>query len=143
MFIIFDLDGTLANIEHRLHFIKNGRKNWDQFYLHCQFDEPIVPIIKTFQTLKFAHRLEIWTGRSKQVWKETQEWLRLHDVMPGRIRMREEGDYTPDHILKEQWLHESIYLQNKPDLVFEDRSRMIEMWRKNGVQAVQVSEGNF
>jgi len=29
---VFDLDGTLANIDHRLHFIKTKPKNWPAFF---------------------------------------------------------------------------------------------------------------
>jgi hypothetical protein len=30
-----------------------------------------------------------------------------------------------------------------PTLVFDDRSRVVEMWRKNGIKCFQVAEGNF
>ena len=145
MFIIFDLDGTLANIEHRLHFIRTeGQKpDWDSFHKACVNDEPIVPMIKIFQAMRRAHGIEIWSGRSKMVSDETISWLRIHDIVPDRIRMREEGDYTPDHILKQNWLQEKIYLRLKPDLVFDDRSRLVQMWRNNGIQCCQVANGEF
>jgi phosphoglycolate phosphatase-like HAD superfamily hydrolase len=38
--VIFDLDGTLCDISHRLHFIENGNKDWDGFYAACPDDVP-------------------------------------------------------------------------------------------------------
>jgi len=36
--VIFDLDGTLCDITHRLHFIEGDNKDWDGFYrgIECQ-----------------------------------------------------------------------------------------------------------
>ena len=44
--VIFDLDGTLADIDHRLHFIQNGNKQWDEFYAACPNDGPKPAIIE-------------------------------------------------------------------------------------------------
>ena len=39
--IICDIDGTLADLHHRLHHIKNGNKNWDAFFAEVKDDLPI------------------------------------------------------------------------------------------------------
>lgn len=37
MFVIFDLDGTLALNEHRQHFVQRevGKKDWRSFFAAC------------------------------------------------------------------------------------------------------------
>lgn len=37
-YIIVDLDGTLANIDHRLHYIKQNKPDWNAFYGACKDD---------------------------------------------------------------------------------------------------------
>lgn len=43
---IFDIDGTIADCSHRLHFITGEHKNWDAFYDACLDDAPINDVIK-------------------------------------------------------------------------------------------------
>jgi len=144
MFVIFDLDGTLANVEHRLHHIKGAKKNWDAFFEACVDDTPIIPIIQIFGLLRSnGVKLEIWSGRSDSVRAKTCTWLIEHHLYPDQLLMRSDGDYRPDHELKELWLHQAIEAGHKPDLVFDDRSSLVEMWRRNGIQCCQVAPGEF
>jgi hypothetical protein len=146
MFIIFDLDGTLVNIEHRLHHIDKtkGKPNWDAFHQACVDDVPIQPIIEIFQSLKRdGHYIEIWSGRSDAVREQTMACLSQNYLYPDKLLMRMAGDYTPDHELKQMWLNQAAEAGMVPDLVFDDRSRLVEMWRRNGIRCCQVAEGDF
>ena len=49
---IFDLDGTLALIEHRLHFIQGPEKDWRGFFAAVGDDKPNLPVIRTLQALE-------------------------------------------------------------------------------------------
>jgi hypothetical protein len=142
LFVIFDLDGTLALIEHRRHFIQGGRRHWPAFFRACVDDEPNRPIIAMHQELSAAgHRVEIWSGRSDEVRAETDAWLGKH-VGQGvtATRMRPEKDYQPDIALKEGWLREEA---SPPNVVFDDRQGVVEMWRRNGIVCAQVAPGDF
>lgn len=152
--IIFDLDGTLADCEHRRHLV-NGRSRgetpqWDEFYRRCVYDEPIIPMVFTCKTMALAHNIEIWSGRSLAVLNETTEWLdkylRFNGDMPAwnELRMRPVGDTTPDDQLKERWLKEHAAAGKEPiDLVFDDRKKVVDMWRRNGIMCAQVAPGDF
>jgi hypothetical protein len=144
MFIIFDLDGTLANIEHRLHFIQGDKKDWDAFHKACVEDSLIESVFGIFDALlEQDHKIEIWSGRSSLVRRETENWLHEHRIIPYKLLMRNQGDYTPDDQLKESWLNTYKASDHTPDLVFDDRSRLVEMWRRNGIQCCQVAPGDF
>ena len=39
--VIFDVDGTIADVEHRRHFVSGGHKNWVSFKEHTKFDTPV------------------------------------------------------------------------------------------------------
>lgn len=140
MFVVFDLDGTLADVVHRLHHISNGRRDWDGFFDACDLDPPIVPVMDTFRALKAAgHHIEIWSGRSDRVRSKTEDWLARHGVEPARLRMRVDGDHQPDDDLKESWLDPC----QLPDLIFDDRQKVVDMWRRRGITCAQVAPGNF
>lgn len=146
MFVIFDLDGTLANHHHRVHLVTgpSNKKDFSAFNAACVNDTLMLPIVQVFQGLRYVgHTLEIWSGRSDAVRKETEHWLECHGIFPDQLLMRMEGDYTPDHELKEMWLMHAISCGQTPDLVFDDRTRLVEMWRRNGIQCCQVAPGDF
>lgn len=143
MFVVFDLDGTLADCEHRLHHIKGDEKptpaQWDAFFEDCPRDSPIIYTIDVLRALvRDEHRVEIWSARSDQVRRQTEEWLRAYGVFVP-LRMRRAGDHRDDDKLKAEWLNECGY----PDLVFEDRARVVKMWRAMGVPCFHVAAGEF
>lgn len=141
MFIVFDLDGTLALTEHREHFLKQEPKDWRGFYAACDGDGPCHPLIATALALNSrGDRVEIWSGRSAEVRDKTEAWLKAHGLGIIPIRMRPEGDHQPDTKLKAAWLEQA---NQTPDLVFEDRASMVAMWRSHGIVCAQVAPGDF
>lgn len=141
MFVVFDLDGTLALTEHRSHFLTGETKDWRGFYAACDGDEPCVPLLEIMWTMiECGHRVEIWSGRSDEVLEKTENWFELHQWPIPFMKMRAEGDHTPDDILKKRWLDEC---SQRPDLVFEDRARMVKMFRDEGIVVCQVAPRDF
>lgn len=141
MFVVFDLDGTLANTDHRAHLVdrKRGKPDWRAFYAACDRDTAHHHIVAVAHALHIAgHRVEIWSGRSDEVRKKTETWLSVYDLDIFPIRMRVEGDYTPDDVLKRSWL-----VDGKPDLIFDDRAKVVAMWRAEGIPCCQVADGDF
>lgn len=98
MLVIFDLDGTLADCEHRRHFVAGSRKNWPAFFGACINDELIGHTFSVFAAMvRAGHDVEIWSGRSDEVRRHTELWLRDKGIKPSHLtRMRREGDFTPD-----------------------------------------------
>jgi hypothetical protein len=141
MFVVFDLDGTLALTEHRSHFLECEPKDWRGFYAACDGDRPCQPIIQAAMAfLCDGHRVEIWSGRSAEVEDKTRAWLREHGLENIPVRMRPTGDHQPDTTLKAGWL---LAADKAPDLVFEDRASMVAMWRSRGIVCAQVAPGDF
>jgi len=147
---IFDLDGTLALIDHRRHFVEGDKKDWTSFHKACVFDLPNKPVINTLKALRVSGAtIGIWSGRSKEVEGETIEWLRWNrclggDEYPYWLRMREVGDHQPDVKLKYGWLMDLGSVDRaRLVAVFDDRKRLVDMWRANGVTCFQVAPGEF
>lgn len=154
---IFDLDGTLALIQHRRHFVERerGKQDWKAFYAACVDDVPNAPVIRVMESLRRFADIWIFSGRSDEVRASTVDWLVQHtsfarsdfDCAFGTqdvLTIRREGDYTPDDVLKRQWL-DSMLPDDRVRLVavFDDRSRVVRMWRDAGVTCFQVADGEF
>lgn len=149
--IIFDLDGTLADIEHRRHLVSNGNNKWDEFFEACVDDKPNYPAIMTMVALvNEGHEVEIWSGRDDIVRPQTERWLNKHlsPYLKRRSRrphlvMRRHGDNTPDQELKLKWLEGERRNGVKVELVFDDRDKVVKMWREQGIPCFQVAPGDF
>jgi hypothetical protein len=142
---IFDLDGTLADIRHRRHFVEGEKKDWRAFFAACVDDEPMRGVITTLNMLSSLADIWIWSGRSDEVELETLSWLGRHcEKWPAKVRMRRAGDHQPDEKLKASWLAEmSDHDRGRLVAIFEDRDRMVKLWRDNGIQCFQVAPGDF
>lgn len=143
--IAFDLDGTLCNIEHRLHLIKGEKKDWPAFFRACVDDNPVMPLLDTAKALiASGYEVEIWSGRSDAVRAETVAWLDKYfrRYMYRGLRMRKDGDYRADDVVKGEWL-DALLPQDRPVLAFDDRQRVVNMWRSRGIQCCQVAPGDF
>jgi hypothetical protein len=146
---IFDLDGTLALIDHRRHFVEGPRKkDWDAFFAACVNDKPNVPVIRTLRMLVMTGaEIWIWSGRNDKVGPESRIWLRhnVHDIGANfYLRMRKDGDRQDDVTLKQSWLLEmSPSDRDRLVAVFDDRQRVVDMWRAHGITCFQVAPGYF
>lgn len=146
--VIFDLDGTLALIDKRraLAAKPNGKINWKTFFApeNIALDEPNVPVIKTFQAMKATgFRVGIFSGRDSISRNETETWLAENDIQPDFLFMRAQGSFTPDDVLKKEWLDQEMAAGHEIMCVFDDRDKVVKMWRENGISCFQVAPGNF
>ena len=147
MFIVFDLDDTLANNAHRHHILKAEHESdevkWSTFFDACDKDEPVLEIVNLYQSLIwFGHKIEIWTGRSETVRDKTDHWLMSNLPMYrycNALRMRAADDFRNDTEVKDDWIKE----YGKPDLVFDDRNHVCQWWREQGVVCCQVKESDY
>ena len=148
--VIFDLDGTLALIDARRALAtKSGKMDWDVFFdpKNIDLDLPNHGVIAMAQTLKAAgHRIIIFSGRSKRTKDVTKAWLDKFDVPFDVLKMRPTSKdfmFMPDDKLKQMWL-DSLFT-DKSDIicVFDDRQKVVDMWRDNGLTCMQVAPGNF
>ena len=149
--VIFDLDGTLALIDDRraISTKDNGNMDWDKFFgpANIKLDKPNWPVILMAQTLKNAgHRIVIFSGRSKATKDATKDWLNDLDIPFDILKMRPTGGgfkWMKDDVLKKKWLDDLF--PNTDDIlcVFDDRDKVVQMWRNNGISCFQVADGNF
>lgn len=144
MDIVFDIDGTLANIAHRRHLVGTKPKNWAAFQALAHKDTTFEPVAILARGLPFLdHRIILCSGRGEQERPVTEAWLKQHQIIYKRLYMRAAGDYRSDDIIKGELLDQMLADGFDPKLVFDDRDRVVKLWRSRGIMCAQVNEGNF
>lgn len=145
--VIFDLDGTLADVEHRRHWLDPAQhagmaqdERWRRFFADCVHDTPRERVVAAAKALFEAGlQVVILSARSDEVKRETLAWLHKHGIPFDELRMRKAGDRTPDETLKSQWLADF----DPADIlcVFDDRPVVIRMWRAAGLLVADCGDG--
>tara|TARA_B100000282_G_C31595169_1_gene427524 strand:- start:199 stop:717 length:519 start_codon:yes stop_codon:yes gene_type:complete len=164
--VIFDLDGTLANIDSRrdISMKPNGKLDWDIFAAPnsiLALDKPNAPVIKMAQMFKAdGFKIVIFSGRNDRGFDATVQWLNDFKVPFDLLVMRPDkfkdkswpiadGNpatpdmrFMPDEILKKVMLDTFVDI-NDVFLVVDDRDKVVKMWRDLGLNTFQVAPGDF
>jgi hypothetical protein len=143
---VFDLDGTLANLDHRLPLIKTDPPDWRAFFATCGGDALIEPVARLYSDLALAaydDGMIIVSGRSDECRSETMAWLLRHSIVHNALYMRREGDHRPDHIVKSELLDQMLTDGWEPILFVDDRDQVVNMWRERGYTCLQCAPGSF
>lgn len=166
-FIIVDMDGTVADCDWRRKLAFEGptrhamscnsqniidrqcpecggkaQKNWGLFYRDVEKDPPIKPIVDLVAYLNQTYHVIVVSGRpTDEAGKGTEEWLRDKPFGVTHLFMRNAMDYRPDDIIKQEIL--DLLPKDRIKYVFDDRERVVQMWRRNGLTCLQVADGRF
>ena len=163
--VIFDLDGTLANIDYRrkLATKPNGKLDWDIFFRpgNIQLDKPNPPVIKCAQMFKQqGYKIIIFSGRNDRSYHNTKKWLDKHDIPYDLLVLRPDkfkdeswpiadGNpatpamrFMPDDKLKKVMLDTFINIDDV-FCVFDDRKKVVDMWRDLGLTCFEVEDAHF
>lgn len=140
--VICDLDGTLCNVEHRLHFVKGETKDWKSFYEHLSFD-PINEVV--LEAIEWAHRkgcsIVLVSGRPEACKEATLAWLKKHKVnFFTTLLMRSSQDHRPDDEVKKDLVTQHLDLDAIASVI-DDRPRVIRMWKELGLNVIDVGSG--
>lgn len=146
---VFDIDGTLADIEHRKGLLETKPKQWNKFFELASKDEPIEPMISLMMQLADNNRSEFYpnqiilaTGRPERTREATKEWLwnTIGDTDIVAIYMRPDNDRRPDHIIKVEQAKAITEQFGDISIWFDDRAPVINALRDIGVFVVDVNQ---
>ena len=167
---VFDLDGTLADLTHRLYLIQNPLRNensdeivekgpefikkyqnwkpdWPSFYRSSVNDSPKQWVIDLLNLVRKQGEVLILSGRSDEVKGYTTDWLHDKGVLYDYLVMREAGSHEPDDKLKATMLDDFLKDKDfKVQFIVDDRQRVINMWLEKGYQVLQIANalgGNY
>jgi phosphoglycolate phosphatase-like HAD superfamily hydrolase len=140
--VIFDIDGTLADVSERIHHVKKKPKNWNAFFQGMAQDKAIHSMVRLCNLL-YASGIQIilCSGRSEEHRQQTIEWLAQQGVNYHDLLLRKDKDHRQDSVVKREML--ATIDKSRVLFVVEDRSRVVEMWRSEGLVCLQCAPGEF
>ena len=152
--VIFDIDGTLANCDHRIHHLLKQPKDWDSFFSEMKKDSLNKGVASIYNDFIRNGNYEILvvTGRPVKYIHDTILWFRGNNLIypvygtnkeKPRFFFRAKDDFTDDDIMKKKIYNEQIKDKYEVLFVIEDRQRVVDMWRSLGLTCLQCKKGNF
>ena len=153
--IVCDIDGTIANIEHRVPILYDGetdrrkfkdwqgKKNWKDFFAAMSEDTLRTEVAeKVLQLQKETGAYVVFVSARGMEWeKETAEWLQKNcPIIPYTLIMRQQGDRRDDEIIKRE-IYDRFLKHYKVVKVFDDRPRVVRMWRELGLDVEDCGDG--
>lgn len=99
MLAVFDIDGVVADVRHRLHHL-DSPKSWSRFFAGAA-DDPLLAVgARLVADLAAAHDVAWLTGRPEWLREVTRDWLDQHGLPAGELYMRPPHDHRPARLFK-------------------------------------------
>lgn len=140
--IIVDIDGTVARMTDRSPY-DYTKVSTDALH------EDVADLIETYARAHDALIIFL-SGRDGSCYEDTYKWIEDHfgpqvtDMEKEWILlMRTAGDTRDDRIIKEEIFWNEIAMDYIPICAFDDRDRVVAMWRQIGLRCYQVAHGYF
>ena len=142
--IVVDIDGTLADVSHRVHHVEKTEKDWASFNRLMGEDSPnrwCLELVNIFY--EKGYKIILLTGRREKYRRETEKWLDRFGVVYHELYMRPLSKKWPDPEIKKNIYEEQIRDHIDVLFVLEDRLSVVKMWREIGLVCLQCAWGDF
>lgn len=141
--IICDLDGTLCNVQHRLHHVQKEPKDKDSFHNDLKNDSLVVPVYKILRRFEYDTKIIFLSSRPEKSREETSRWLidngfLIYNTISSDFSLfLKDDDSLNGHEFKEKKLLELKEIYNIM-FAIDDRKSHINVFRKNGIFTFDV-----
>ena len=136
---VFDIDGVLADVRHRLHHVAARPKDWDAFFAAAPKDPPLAEGLGAVATARDAgHAVVYLTGRPERCRADTLEWLAAHGLPSGELFMRADTDRRPARVTKLATLRR-LARQVHVEVVVDDDDAVVQMVRAAGFPVLHAA----
>ncbi|GAA0917661.1 phosphatase domain-containing protein [Virgisporangium aurantiacum] len=100
MLAVFDVDGVVADVRHRLKYLTRNPKDWAGFFAAAAADPPLETGVGLAREWAASHDLVWLTGRPEHLRRVTERWLRDQGLPVERLLMRPANDRRPAKYFK-------------------------------------------
>lgn len=132
--LIVDIDSTLALLGDRSPY------NYEELG-YDKLNGVVYRMVMKYK--RDGYHILLVTGRPIEYAEETMAWLNMNHVPYDMLVMRPKGDKQQDSTLKHRAYNEYIKDKYEVELVLEDRTRVVKMWREIGLTCFQVCNGDY
>lgn len=131
--VVFDIDGTLANMKNR------GPFDWDKVD-RDDYNQIVGEQTKFHKSM--GRKIFIVSGRDGSCKEMTENWLKFYGVEYDDIFMRPENNYEKDTIIKKR-IYENEFKDKYNILaIYDDRLSVCNMWFEQGLFVYNCNQGN-
>jgi hypothetical protein len=132
---VVDIDGVLADVRHRLHFLQSRPKDWTGFFTAAAADPVHHEGLELVRRLADDHEIVFVTGRPDRLRRATVEWLETHGIGAHRLFMRPDGDRRPAAQVKREIL-EAVARGRTIGIVIDDDPIVLSTLRNAGYRTL-------
>ncbi|GAC1443807.1 MAG: hypothetical protein NVS3B26_06610 [Mycobacteriales bacterium] len=128
---VFDVDGVLADVRHRLHHLQSRPRDWDAFFRAAVDDPPLTDGVALCLESSKECEVVYVTGRPEHCRRDTVAWFAAHGLPEGRLSMRRGGDRRPARMAKPQLLR-SLAKDRVVAVVVDDDEQVCDAYEAAG-----------
>jgi len=140
---IFDVDGTLMDINHRRKYVVGEKKDWKSFFDYMEFDTINDHVFHMAHALQSdGYVIIVCSGRNEKHRAITEKQLAFGKLKPQALMMRGDDDYRPDYEVKQEMLAQMREEGLDPKISVDDRPSVVKMWREEGLTCFDVGGWN-
>jgi predicted kinase len=141
--VLCDIDGTISDTAHRLHFVNKMPKDWNGFF-GAMADDPVRDDVrkKLIEHYNEGRTIIFLSARPEKYRDVTLKWL--HDNMltfAWTLVMRPSGDGRPDTETKRDMFEKHFKDKDAVHAIYDDRPSVIRLWKELGLNVIDVGKG--
>ncbi len=134
---VFDIDGVLADVRHRLPHLEQRHKDWDAFFAAAPDDPPLAAgVALAIESAKDCEVVYV-TGRPERCREDTLQWFARHGLPPGRLSMRSGRDRRPARLAKPELLRR-LAAGRVVAVVVDDDPEVCEAYEQAGYPVIRA-----
>ena len=128
---VVDIDGVVADVRHRLHFIEGKPRQWDRFFAAAGEDPPLPAGVALVKELAADHDVLWLTGRPERTRRATRTWLAAQGLPTEPLIMRPNRDFRPARVTKRDELR-TLRADHRIAVVVDDDPQVVELLAADG-----------
>ena len=134
---VFDIDGVLADVRHRLRFVESRPKDWDAFF-DAAVDDPPLPqgVALARESAKDCEVVYV-TGRPERCRADTLAWFEQHGLPQGQLSMRRRRDFRPARVAKLELL-QRLAAERTVAVVVDDDEQVCDAYEGAGFRVLRA-----
>lgn len=134
---VFDVDGVLADVRHRLVHVERRPKDWDAFFGAAPDDPPLPTGVALAVQSARDHEVAYVTGRPERCRADTLAWFTRHGLPPGELSMRSARDRRPARVAKLELLGR-LARDRTVALVVDDDPQVCQAYEEAGFHVLRA-----
>ncbi len=135
---IFDVDGTLANVDPYIHYVRGSNRDYEAFHEASIDALPNIEVVEMLNNAFFDQMHVIIVTSRMEKWRGlTSMWLAKNDIGHHALYMRKDNDHRSDYEVKKDILN-NIKKHWHIVHAVDDNPNVIKLWEENGIATTKI-----